>query len=213
MEDYSNRVANHFLAKGYKRGDCIALYMDNRPEYIGLWLGLAKIGVISALVNYNLRNKSLVHTLVIGECKAIVYAKEFEDGKRNAQPWAGTFLVKSLDPQCMTYPIWQVAILLRLCTLLFPAIAEIRDEMLSVNKDKFDFFYAVAGSGIEANNNEKCDPVVEGAVFLDDELDRCSSNQEPESVGREIDTLDTIFYIYTSGTTGMPKAVKISHIR
>ncbi len=31
LEEYSNKVANFFLAEGYKPGDCIALQMHNRP--------------------------------------------------------------------------------------------------------------------------------------------------------------------------------------
>ncbi len=37
VEDYSNRVANYFLAKGFKKGDTVAFYMPNRPEYIIHW--------------------------------------------------------------------------------------------------------------------------------------------------------------------------------
>ncbi len=31
LEEFSNRVANFFLSRGFKPGDCIALFMDNRP--------------------------------------------------------------------------------------------------------------------------------------------------------------------------------------
>ena len=30
LEDYSNRVANFFLRLGYKPGECVALFMENR---------------------------------------------------------------------------------------------------------------------------------------------------------------------------------------
>ena len=30
LEEYSNRVANYFLRAGYKPGQCIALFMENR---------------------------------------------------------------------------------------------------------------------------------------------------------------------------------------
>ena len=44
-----------------KKGDCVALFMENKPEYIGIWLGLSKLGVITALINTNLRTHSLKH--------------------------------------------------------------------------------------------------------------------------------------------------------
>ena len=81
METYSNRVANFFLSKGYSKGDTIALFMENRPEYVATWLGLAKIGVIPALINYNLSEDSLLHTVEIADCCAIIYGLELEKGK------------------------------------------------------------------------------------------------------------------------------------
>jgi len=42
--------------------------MDNRPEYIFTWLGLAKAGAIIALINTNLVGRPLVHSLTV--CKA-----------------------------------------------------------------------------------------------------------------------------------------------
>ena len=55
--------------------------MENRPEYVGIWLGLAKIGVIPALINYNLQQDSLVHTIEVAECRAIIYGLELEKGR------------------------------------------------------------------------------------------------------------------------------------
>jgi solute carrier family 27 fatty acid transporter 1/4 len=79
METYSNRVANYFLSRGYAKGDSVALFMENRPEYVGLWMGLAKIGVIPALINYNLQQDSLLHTINVAECRAIIYGLELEE--------------------------------------------------------------------------------------------------------------------------------------
>ena len=81
MEEYSNRVANYFLSLGYVKGDSVAFFMENRPEYIATWLGLAKIGVTPALINYNLKQQSLVHTIQVANCKAIIYGIELENGK------------------------------------------------------------------------------------------------------------------------------------
>ena len=33
VEEHSNRVANYFLEKGYRRGDSVALYMDNGDHH------------------------------------------------------------------------------------------------------------------------------------------------------------------------------------
>ena len=83
VEEYSNRVANYFHSLGYKKGDSIAFFMENRPEYIATWLGLAKIGVTPALINYNLRQDALVHSIQVSNCKAIIYGIELEAGNRS----------------------------------------------------------------------------------------------------------------------------------
>ena len=69
VEDYSNAVANFFLGLGYSKGDSIALFMENRPEYVATWLGLSKIGVVPALINYNLKDNALTHTVQVANCK------------------------------------------------------------------------------------------------------------------------------------------------
>jgi len=48
-------------SKGLKKKDVAALYMENKPEFIITWLGLAKIGVTIALINCNLTGLHLFH--------------------------------------------------------------------------------------------------------------------------------------------------------
>ncbi|KAJ8679470.1 hypothetical protein QAD02_015257 [Eretmocerus hayati] len=76
MEKYSNRIASVFKDAGYVKGDAVALLMPNRPEYVGIWLGLGKLGVITALINTNLRMQPLVHCLIVAKVKAVIYADE-----------------------------------------------------------------------------------------------------------------------------------------
>ncbi|XP_072176676.1 long-chain fatty acid transport protein 4-like [Diadema setosum] len=85
-EQYSNAVGNLFFEKGFQKGDTVALIMDNRPEFFGLWLGLSKIGVISAFINYNLRKDGLAHCINVANCKAVIYASELAEAIRDALP-------------------------------------------------------------------------------------------------------------------------------
>ena len=80
LYEYSNKVANIMQGK-YKltKGDTVALYMENRPEFVGVWLGLSKLGVITALINTNLRSTSLVHSIAVANCKLVVYGAELEE--------------------------------------------------------------------------------------------------------------------------------------
>lgn len=74
LDEYANRIANYFLGQGLKKGDVVALFMENCPEYVGTWLGLSKIGVVSAFVNYNLRQQSLVHSIKVADACAIIFS-------------------------------------------------------------------------------------------------------------------------------------------
>lgn len=55
--------------------------MSNRPEHVAIWLGLGKLGVITALINTNLRLQSLIHCLRIAKVKSIIYMEEYSSGK------------------------------------------------------------------------------------------------------------------------------------
>tara|TARA_R100000365_G_C2747318_1_gene77111 strand:+ start:1116 stop:2939 length:1824 start_codon:yes stop_codon:yes gene_type:complete len=72
----ANRVAHWGLKQGLKPGDCVALFMENRPEYVSIWVGLAKIGVVTALVNHHLEGEGLSHCINIVEAKHIITGAE-----------------------------------------------------------------------------------------------------------------------------------------
>ncbi|KZC12231.1 PREDICTED: long-chain fatty acid transport protein 4-like [Dufourea novaeangliae] len=77
INNYSNQVASVFQKAGYVKGDAVALMMLNRPEYVAIWLGLGKLGVVTALINTNLRLQSLNHCLRIAAVKSIIYLEEY----------------------------------------------------------------------------------------------------------------------------------------
>ncbi|XP_045470323.1 long-chain fatty acid transport protein 4-like isoform X1 [Harmonia axyridis] len=79
LEEYSNKIANVFKSHGYKKGDVVALFMENKPEYIGVWLGLSKLGVIVPFINTNLRLSTLVHSITIAKSQAVIFGSELSD--------------------------------------------------------------------------------------------------------------------------------------
>ena len=81
INDLSNKVAHIFEDGGFKPGDTVALFLDNRPEYVAIWLGLAKAGIITALINHNLRGSPLSHSINIVVSKAVIFGAEFTKGK------------------------------------------------------------------------------------------------------------------------------------
>ena len=74
-------MANNFINGGFQAGDTVALLLDNRPEYVAIWLGLAKAGIITALINHNLRGSPLSHSINIVGSKAVIFGAEFTKGK------------------------------------------------------------------------------------------------------------------------------------
>lgn len=85
-------MAHVFEEAGFKRGDTVALLLDNRPEYVAIWLGLSKVGIVTALVNYNLRDKPLLHALKIVDSKALIFGADFVDGIKS--PSSSLLLIK-----------------------------------------------------------------------------------------------------------------------
>lgn len=82
MEIYTNKIACLFQKKfGLKKGDCVALFMENKPEYIGIWLGLSKLGIITALVNTNLKNEALLHSINIANAACVIFGSTLENCK------------------------------------------------------------------------------------------------------------------------------------
>ena len=79
----ANKYANLFISMNFKKGDTVALLMENRPEYLIIHAGLAKIGVIPALINTNIREKPLTHALNIALAKALIVGYEFIKPFRN----------------------------------------------------------------------------------------------------------------------------------
>ena len=78
VNEQTNRVAHFFESRSYGRGDVIALCAENRHDYMGLWLGMSKLGSVTALINTYIRDSSLVHTLQTVKAKGVMFTSETE---------------------------------------------------------------------------------------------------------------------------------------
>jgi len=72
LDTLANRFAAWGLAQGLKPGDTVALLLPNRSEYVPAWIGLAKIGVATALINNNLAGAALAHCLSISSAVHVI---------------------------------------------------------------------------------------------------------------------------------------------
>jgi len=86
LDAAANRVAWWALDRGLRRGDPVALLMENRPAFVATWIGLAKVGVIAALLNTNLVGKALAHALGTTGAHLVVAGTECLDHLTSALP-------------------------------------------------------------------------------------------------------------------------------
>mmetsp|Transcript_1201 Transcript_1201/g.1429 ORF Transcript_1201/g.1429 Transcript_1201/m.1429 type:complete len:594 (-) Transcript_1201:3314-5095(-) len=75
-DEHANQAAQYFRSLGVKKGDVVSIYMDNRPEFIFAWSGLAKIGAVGALINNNLKKKALLHCLKVAGSTHLFFGHE-----------------------------------------------------------------------------------------------------------------------------------------
>jgi fatty-acyl-CoA synthase len=86
LNDAANRVAHWAHQQGIGHGDVVALFMENRPEYLISWLGLVKVGAITALINTNLRGNPLAHSIGIAGARHAIVGSELADAYADARP-------------------------------------------------------------------------------------------------------------------------------
>lgn len=85
FEAYANQVANWASSAGCKPGDTVALFVQNRMEYVALWFGLTKVGVLPALINYQLVGPALAHCINISDARHIILDHELVSAWNSAQ--------------------------------------------------------------------------------------------------------------------------------
>ena len=67
-----NRVARWARASGIGKGDTVALLLNNCRDYPLIWLGIARAGGATALINTNLTGQGLAHSVSIVNAKKII---------------------------------------------------------------------------------------------------------------------------------------------
>ena len=72
----ANRIAHHLQAQGIRKGDVVALFIENRPELLLNVLAVAKLGGICAMLNTAQTQGALVHSLTLVKPVAIVVGAE-----------------------------------------------------------------------------------------------------------------------------------------
>eukprot|EP00064_Thunnus_orientalis_P014002 superscaffoldBa00002368_g14043 len=83
----SNKVARALQAEArLKEGDTVALFLANEPNFVWTWLGLSKLGCPAALLNFNIRSKSLLHCFSCCGAKVLIASPELQDAVEEVLP-------------------------------------------------------------------------------------------------------------------------------
>ncbi len=72
----ANRVAHQLRDAGIAHGDCVALMMENRIDFLVCLMGICKLGAIASLINTHQRDEVLAHSLTLTRAKCMVYGEE-----------------------------------------------------------------------------------------------------------------------------------------
>jgi citronellyl-CoA synthetase len=76
VNQWANRIAHHLIAQGIRKGDVVAVFIENRPELLVTILAVAKVGAISALLNTSQTRDTLAHSLNLVAPTAIIVGEE-----------------------------------------------------------------------------------------------------------------------------------------
>lgn len=76
LNEWANQIGHFYLSLGARKGDVIAVMVENRPELVATVVALAKIGVTSALVNTSQTGKALTHSINLVKPIAIIVGEE-----------------------------------------------------------------------------------------------------------------------------------------
>jgi acyl-CoA synthetase (AMP-forming)/AMP-acid ligase II len=77
VDERSNQLANMLLTSGLKKGDRVAILDQNSDNYIELYFGLAKAGIIVVPINYRLSLSEMINLLKNAEPEAMVIGGDY----------------------------------------------------------------------------------------------------------------------------------------
>jgi carnitine-CoA ligase len=79
MDRYANRCANAFVKQGIKKGDLVSIMLMNRPEYMFIWFGSARVGAIEVPINTSFKGEFLRHLIDQSDSKMLFIDREWLD--------------------------------------------------------------------------------------------------------------------------------------
>ncbi len=72
LDQGANRFAHWAQSQRLHKGDVVALVMEDCADYLMAWLGMSKLGIVTALINTNLRGMPLSHSINISGAQHVL---------------------------------------------------------------------------------------------------------------------------------------------
>ena len=79
LDSRANRIANGITGMGLKKGDKVGILLYNCYEFIEIYYGLAKAGIISVPVNFRLGGPEIEYILKNSGAKVLIMGEAFVD--------------------------------------------------------------------------------------------------------------------------------------
>uniref|UniRef100_A0ACB8E634 Uncharacterized protein n=1 Tax=Sphaerodactylus townsendi TaxID=933632 RepID=A0ACB8E634_9SAUR len=176
----SNQVARALReSAALRQGDAVALFLTNRPDYVWLWLGCAKLGCALACLNCNIRARALVHCFQCSGAKVLL-----ADPDDHLKTPGSSSLTSSVDFNVDYKPTKRNLNVLDLKSAIEEVLPTLKEENVAV-------YYLSRTSDTEGVDS-----------FLD-KMDAVSDEPIPQSWRSNVTLKSPALYIYTSGTTGL----------
>ena len=83
----ANRYARFVQSEGIAKGDTIVLLMPNRPDYLAVWMGVARAGGATALLNTSQSGQALAHSIAIVKPKLAIVSVDLLEAWQSALPF------------------------------------------------------------------------------------------------------------------------------
>jgi fatty-acyl-CoA synthase len=80
------RYARWSQQQDLRPGDVVCLLMSNCPEFLAIWLGLTRVGVVVALLNTNLTAAALAHSIEAVTPRYVIHGASLRESIDSARP-------------------------------------------------------------------------------------------------------------------------------
>ncbi|MEG0052147.1 MAG: long-chain-acyl-CoA synthetase [Comamonas sp.] len=72
----ANQVARALQAAGVRKGDVVAMAIENRIAFFLAWFGITKLGGVAAFINTNVSGKPLSHAISVTHARHVIVGEE-----------------------------------------------------------------------------------------------------------------------------------------